>query len=114
MGYIIHVDNSRFFRKAMKFFLAELGLESVDFDRGEDALAAVNGGRVSCLISGLELADMRGEELLGRIDLSASLMTVIIVTASENDERIKTFEAMGVKATIQKGGDWKEKLREYF
>ena len=115
MGYIIHVDNSRFFRKAMKFFLEEeLGLESVDFDRGEDALTAVMGGRVSCLITGLELPDMRGEELLARINLSARPMTVIAVTASGDGERTKRLEAMGVKATIQKGGDWKEKLREYF
>jgi len=114
MGYIIHVDNSRFFRKAMKYFLAELGLESVDFDRGEDALTAVKGGRVSCLITGLELPDMRGEDLLSRIDLSLRPMTVIAVTASGDEERAKKLEVMGVKATIQKGGDWKEKLREYF
>jgi len=114
MGHIIHVDNSRFFRKAMKFFLAELGLESVDFDRGADAMTAVSGGKVSCLITGLELPDMRGEELIAQLDLSRYPMTVIAVTASADDERVKALETLGVKATIQKGGDWKEKLREYF
>jgi len=98
----------------MKFFLAELGLESVDFDRGEDALIAVMGGRVSCLITGLELPDMRGEELIRRLNISARQMTVIAVTASSDDERTRNLDALGVKATIQKGGDWKEKLREYF
>jgi len=114
MGHIVHVDNSRFFRKAMKFFLAELGLESVDFDRGEDALIAVMGGRVSCLITGLELPDMRGEELIRRLNIPSRQMTVIAVTASSDDERTRNLETLGVKATIQKGGDWKEKLREYF
>jgi len=114
MGFIIHVDNSRFFRKAMRFFLTELGLESVEFDRGEDAITAVQGGRVSCLITGLELPDMRAEDLIRRIGLSTKPMTVIAVTASGDEERTRNLEAMGVKATIQKGGDWKEKLREYF
>jgi len=114
MGHIIHVDNSRFFRKAMKFFLAELGLDSVDFERGEDALTAIRGGRVSCLITGLELPDMRGEELISRLGSYTQPMTVIAVTASGDDERTRHLETMGVKATIQKGGDWKEKLREYF
>ena len=114
MSYIIHVDNSRFFRKAMKFFLAELGLEAVDFERGEDALTAVMGGRVSCLITGLELQDMRGEELIARASVYPRPMTIIAVTASGDEDRAKRLAAMGVKATIQKGGDWKEKLREYF
>jgi AmiR/NasT family two-component response regulator len=41
-------------------------------------------------------------------------MTILAVTASDDDERIQRLAEMGVKATIQKGGDWKEKLREYF
>jgi len=41
-------------------------------------------------------------------------MTIIAVTSSGNESRIKTLDEMGVKATIQKGGNWKEKLREYF
>ena len=114
MGHIIHVDNSRFFRKAMRFFLTELGLDSVDFERGEDALTAVSGGRVSCLITGLELPDMRGEELIERLKAYSYPMTVIAVTASGDDERTRQLANMGVKETIQKGGDWKEKLREYF
>ena len=114
MGHIIHVDNSKFFRKAMKFFLSELGLDSVDFERGADALTAVRGGRVSCLITGLELPDMKGEELIVRLGSSAQAMTIIAVTASGDDDRTRLLAAMGVKAIIQKGGDWKEKLREYF
>ncbi|MCL2599774.1 MAG: response regulator [Treponema sp.] len=114
MGHIIHVDNSRFFRKAMKFFLAELGLESVDFERGADAMTAIRGGKVSCLVTGLELPDMKGEDLIAMLDLDAYPMTVIAVTSSNDDGRIIGLEALGVKAIIQKGGDWKEKLREYF
>jgi DNA-binding response OmpR family regulator len=114
MGYIVHVDNSRFFRKLMKVFLSELGLNSVGYDLGEDALNAVMAGDVSCVITGLELQDMSGETLIGRmLAVSPRSMTIIAVTASGDEERVKILETLGVKATIQKSGNWKEKLREY-
>jgi DNA-binding response OmpR family regulator len=73
-------------------------------------------GQVSCVITGLELPDMSGETLISRlIAVAPSAMTIIVVTGSADDEeRVKGLEAMGVKATIQKAGDWKEKLREHF
>jgi hypothetical protein len=40
-------------------------------------------------------------------------MTIIAVTASGDEQRVKTIKDLGVKATIQKAGNWKEKLREY-
>jgi DNA-binding NarL/FixJ family response regulator len=114
MSSVIHVDNSKFFRKMMKVFLAELGLESTDYERGEDALDAVLSGRTSCMITGLELPDMTGEELIRRVTISAPPMTIIAVTSSSNEDRIYRLNGMGVKGIIQKGGDWKEKLRELF
>jgi hypothetical protein len=38
----------------------------------------------------------------------------VVTSSAHDDERVKALEAMGVKATIQKAGDWKEKLREHF
>jgi len=112
--YVIHADNSGFFRKVLKVFLAELGVDSDGFEKGDDVLNEVGNRKVSCVITGLELADMTGEELIRQLQYSGHLMTIIAVTSSINDERIKTLEELGVKATIQKGGNWKEKLREYF
>jgi len=116
MRHIVHVDNSKFFRKLMKIFLSELGLVCDGYDMGEDALTAVMTGEVSCVITGLELPDMSGEKLISRIiALAPSALTIIVVTSSAHDEeRVKALERMGVKATIQKAGDWKEKLREHF
>jgi len=111
---VIHVDNSAFFRKVMKSFLSELGVNSEDFNRGEEVLDAVGTHKVSCVITGLELPDMRGEELIRQLLFSGHSMTIIAVTASDNDERVRGLAELGVKATIQKGGNWKEKLREYF
>ena len=111
---VIHVDNSRFFRKVMQAFLSELGVHSENFERGEDVLDAIGTRKVSCLITGLELVDMSGEELIRQVLFSGHSMTIIAVTGSEDDKRMKDLENLGVKATIQKGGNWKEKLREYF
>ena len=111
---VIHVDNSGFFRKVMKIFLSELGLECISCDRGEDVLDAVESHKVGCIITGLELPDMSGEELIRRLLFASYSMTIIAVTSSVNEERSQRLSELGVKATIQKGGDWKEKLREYF
>jgi FixJ family two-component response regulator len=112
--YVIHADNSAFFRKVMKFFLSELGLESKGLDRGEDVLDAVESRKVSCVITGLELQDMSGEELIKKLLFATNAMTIIAVTSSDDDIRIQRLAELGVKATIQKGGNWKEKLREHF
>jgi len=112
--YVIHADNSTFFRKVIKVFLAELGIDSDSFDKGDDVLNEVGNRKVSCVITGLELADMTGEELIRQLIYSGHSMTIIAVTSSLNEDRIASLEQMGVKATIQKGGNWKEKLREYF
>jgi FixJ family two-component response regulator len=112
--YVIHADNSGFFRKVMQVFLSELGLESKGYERGEDVLDAVEARKVSCVITGLELMDMRGEDLIKKPLFSSNSMTIIAVTSSHSEERPQLLAEHGVKATIQKGGDWKEKLREYF
>ena len=112
--YVIHADNSSFFRKVLKIFLAELGVDSDGFDNGDDVLNEIGNRKVSCVITGLELADMTGEELIRQLQFSGHSMTIIAVTSSGNEDRMKTLDELGVKATIQKGGNWKDKLREYF
>jgi FixJ family two-component response regulator len=111
---VIHVDNSRFFRKVMQVFLAELGVSSESFDNGEDVLDAVGTRKISCVITGLELPDMSGEDLIRQLLFSGHSMTIIAVTGTDDDVRTQYLADLGVKATIQKGGNWKEKLREYF
>ncbi|MDR2718400.1 MAG: response regulator [Treponema sp.] len=110
---VIHVDNSGFFRKVMKVFLTELGFFCESFDRGEDVLDAVETRKVSCVITGLELLDMTGEDLIKKLLFAGHPMTIIAVTSSGDEVRIQRLTELGVKATIQKGSDWKEKLREY-
>jgi len=112
--FVVHADNSLFFRKVMRYFLSELGLECKSLERGEDVLDAVEAHKVSCVITGLELMDMSGEDLIKKLLFATNSMTIIAVTGSDNEERAQRLSELGVKAIIQKGGDWKEQLREYF
>ena len=111
MSRVIHADNSEFFRKLMRTFLSEMGLESESFERGEDVINAVNAGNVSFVITGLALTDMSGEELIKRIIASSHPVPVITVTSNDEASQAKRLSALGVKANILKSGNWKNDLR---
>ena len=115
MKHVIHVDNSEFFRKLMRSFLSEKGLECESFEKGEDAVNAVAEGKASFVITGLELADMSSEEFLKRLMTLPQKTPIIVVTSSDeavNDQaaKHKRLEALGVKAIIMKSDDWKTAL----
>jgi DNA-binding response OmpR family regulator len=112
--FVVHADNSGFFRKVMNYFLSELGLECKSLERGEDVLDAVEAHKVSCVITGLELVDMSGEDLIKKLLFATNAMTIIAVTSSNDEGRAQRLSELGVKAIIQKGGNWKEQLREFF
>lgn len=112
MRHIIHVDNSEFFRRLMRAYLTEKGLECESFERGEDAVDAVKDGRASFVITGMELADMSGEELVKRLIVMPRKTPVIVVTSSEDAADSKPLKALGVREVILKSGEWKEELNK--
>ncbi|MCL2244987.1 MAG: response regulator [Treponema sp.] len=110
MKHVIHVDNSDFFRKIMKSYLSEKGLEYEGFERGEDAVNAVADGQASFLITGLELPDMSGDELLKRLITLPQKTPIIVVTSNDVSEKQNHYKSLGVKAIIMKSDDWKTEL----
>ena len=110
MKHIIHADNSEFFRKLMKTYMAEKGLELESFDNGEDAVKAVAEGKATFVITGLSLADMSGEEFLKRLMTLPQKTPIIVVTSSDETAKHKRLEALGAKAIIMKSDDWKNEL----
>ena len=110
MKHIIHADNSDFFRKLMKTFMSEKGLECESFEKGEDAVNAVAEGRATFVITGLSLADMSGEEFLKRLMTLPQKTPVIVVTSSDESGKHKRLNALGAKSIILKSGDWKAEL----
>ena len=110
--YIVHVDNSDFFRKVMRLFLSGLGHEYRGCSRGEDAIDAVMAGNVDWVITGLELADMSGEDFLKQLAVSVQEIPIIVVTGSNTEEQNRHLQDLGVKAVIQKSGNWKAEIRD--
>jgi len=110
MKHVVHVDNSEFFRKLMKTFLSEKGLECESFEKGDDAIKAIVDGRASFVITGLSLADMSGEEFLKRQMTLTQKTPIIVVTSSDEKVKHKRLEVLGVKAIILKTDDWKAEL----
>jgi len=110
MSSIIHVDNSEFFRKQMKTFLSEIGLDPQSFACGEDAINAVKTGKATTIITGLELSDMTGEEFIKRLAVIPGSVPVIVVTSNNKEVREKRLVALGAMAIIGKSGDWKGEL----
>ena len=114
MSQIIHIDNSGFFRKIMKAFLSELGIESESYDRGHDALYAAKIGDASSVITALEMVDMSGEELVEQLSLLDRPISIIVFSSIEDNERLRHLEELGVVGFVQKTSNWKEELRKFF
>ena len=114
MGRVIHVDNSMFFRKIMRAFLLELGLESESFDKGQDALIAARTGGASSVITGLELPDMKGEEFIQQLATLDQTISVIVFSANTDEERLEYLETLGVVGIVEKTSNWREDLRKFF
>ena len=111
MGNIVHADNSEFFRKMMRTFLVELGHETEGFARGEDALDVVMSGQVDYVITGLQLADMHGEEFIKQLFVSTQVPIIVVTaTATENEAQTRRLDDLGVKAIIRKTSSWKDDL----
>ena len=114
MAYVIHVDNSGFFRKIMRAYLRELGFESEEFQLGKDALFAAQGGNVSCVITALELSDMKGEDFIEQLAVLDQKIPIIVFSATADKHRTEFLETRGVVGIVQKTSNWKDDLRRFF
>ncbi|MHC6202732.1 response regulator [Breznakiellaceae bacterium SP9] len=110
MRTIIHVDNSSFFRKTMKIFLSREGFEAESFDQAEDALALLSTGQPYLVITGMSLADMEGKEFVKKIVTLPNNVPVIALTSNNDAEEVAILNALGVKATFFKSGQWQQKI----
>ena len=114
MEQIIHVDNSEFFRKIMRTFLSELGFECESFESGDDALDIIKTGRVSCVITGLELPDMKGENFIKELAALEKPISIIVFSSNTDENRTKFLESQGVLGIVTKTSNWKEELVKFF
>ena len=114
MSQIIHVDNSGFFRKIMRAFLSELGFQSESYESGLEALTAVKFGDTSCVITGLELPDIKGEDFISELAALQKPVSIIVFSSNTDENRNKFLESQGVVGIVQKTSNWKEELNKFF
>ena len=112
MKNILHVDNSEFFRKQMRVFLEEEGFVVEGFDSAQEANLTIGAGSADMVIMGLTFADADGKEFAKRI-VETFTGPLIVVSSSLTDERAKELKTLGVTASFDKSGAWKEGVKPH-
>lgn len=84
---ILHLEYSAFFRQIIHDMLVEAGYNPISTKNGKDIYKILATEDVDVIITGLELADMTGEELIDDIRNSKfSDMPVVVISGSEISE----------------------------
>ena len=112
MKNIIHVDNSEFFRKQMRVFLEEEGFEVEGFDSPKEANLTIGAGSADMVIMGLTFADVDGKDFAKKI-VESFAGPVIVVSSSLTKESEAELNAVGVVASFDKSGLWKEGIKPH-
>jgi DNA-binding NtrC family response regulator len=107
---IIHIDNSEFFRKVVKSFLAKEGFEVEGFDNAEDAAMAISGGQAAMVICGLAFAGMEAADFIRRTRENYA-GPVVVISSSLDPQTTSSLKGLGVKAAFDKSGAWQEALK---
>jgi len=98
----------------MKTFLSELGFQSDSYESGKKALSAIKTDDVSCVITGLELSDVKGEAFISELAALERHISIIVFSSNTDERRTKFLEEQGVIGVVQKNSDWKEELNKFF
>jgi DNA-binding response OmpR family regulator len=112
MKNIIHVDNSEFFRKQMRIFLEEEGFEVEGFDSAQEANLTIGAGSADMVIMGLTFTDIDGKEFAKKV-VETFMGPVIVVSSSLTEEKTKDLKALGITASFDKSGPWKDGVKPH-
>jgi two-component system nitrogen regulation response regulator GlnG len=87
------VDDDRSIRWVLKKALERDGLAAVDFETGEEALAALERGAPDVLITDIRMPRLDGLSLMQRFHTAANELPVIVMTAhSDLDAAVSAYE----------------------
>jgi len=96
----------------MRVFLEEEGFEVEGFDSAQEASLTIGAGSAGMVIIGLTFADIDGKEFAKKI-IETFTGPVIVVSSSLTEETAKELEALGITASFDKSGPWKEGIRRH-
>ena len=115
MKTILHIESGKFFREVVKMIVEKRGFEIISTDNGNDALEILENNKISLIITGNELLDMRGEDLIRKINETVySSIPVIILTSTESMSLRKRLFSLGIVDYILKKDMSKSRLENYF
>lgn len=104
---VLIVDDSNSMRAVVKKVISISGFKMdkcVEASNGLEALEALTGNWVDVIISDINMPEMNGFELLGRLKNDNLLkdIPVIVITTESSDERKQDAFNLGVKGFIKK------------
>ncbi len=109
---ILCVDDDKGMRNAEKRIIAPLGHDVETAENGVEALERVMQGGISLIVSGYQMPDMRGDELLGAVKKIDPGLPVIIVSATLTPELVIKFKELGASLVMSKPLDMTELKEE--
>jgi len=100
---ILHVERGSFFRKVIKDIAAQSGLIHFEADSAEAALEILKEESVDLIITGLELADLSGEEFIEQLRRTQfNEIPVMVISSSDSLEDYEKMFKLGVVDFIHK------------
>lgn len=101
--HILHLEYSAFFRKIIKEMIIGSGHSPVESKYGSDVFKILAQTDVALIITGFELADMTGEELIENLQGSRySDIPIVLITSLEVDEVKERLKGLKIQDYILK------------
>ncbi len=101
--HILHLEYSAFFRKIIKEMIIGSGHSPVESKYGSDVFKILAQTDVALIITGFELADMTGEDLIENLNGSRYAdIPIVIITSLDADEMKERLTGLNVRDYILK------------
>lgn len=101
--HILHLEYSGFFRKIVKELILDSGHSPVESKYGSDVFKILAQTDISLIITGFELADMTGEELIRNMKNSRySDIPIVLITSLEVNEVKERLKGLPIEDCILK------------
>ncbi len=110
---ILHLEYSAFFRKIIHDMLIESGYNAISTKSGHDAYKVLAKDDIDVIITGLELADMTGEEIIEELRGSKYQdIPIVVITASDMAEVRQRLKGVFIDDFILKPQLTQERLED--
>jgi len=108
---VLHLEYSAFFRKIIHDMLIEAGFNAFSTKSGKDVYQILATEDIDVIITGLELSDMTGEDLIGNLrDSKFGELPIVVITGSEMSEVRQRLKGLFIDDFIVKTQLTQEKL----